>query len=106
MRWSGQELSAEDSAALPGLVKVQNLVRSVTTPEFAGIRFHEVLAKSALNRVPGQSRMPFGWTINPYRGCSHGCTFCFARNTHTYLDLDAGHDFDAEIIVKVNVGRC
>ncbi len=105
MRWSGQELEAEDQAALPGLVKVQNLVRSVTTPEFAGIRFHEVLAKSALNKVPGQSAMPFGWTINPYRGCSHGCTFCFARNTHTYLELDAGKDFDSEIIVKVNVGE-
>lgn len=105
MRWSGQELTAEDQAALPGLVRVQNLVRSVTTPEFAGIRFHEVLAKSALNRVPGASSMPFGWTINPYRGCSHSCVFCFARNTHTYLDLDAGKDFDSEIIVKVNVAE-
>lgn len=105
MRWSGQELTSEDRDALPGLVKVQNLVRSVWTPEFAGVRFHEVLAKSALNRVPGQSQMPFGWTINPYRGCTHACCFCFARNTHTYLDLDAGKDFDSEIIVKVNVGE-
>jgi DNA repair photolyase len=49
--------------------------------------------------------MPFSWTVNPYRGCSHSCVYCFARNTHTYLDLDAGKDFDSEIIVKVNVAE-
>jgi DNA repair photolyase len=49
--------------------------------------------------------MPFGWTINPYRGCSHACVYCFARNTHTYLDLNAGKDFDNQIIVKVNVAE-
>lgn len=103
MRWSGQELTSEAPAALPGMAKLSNLVRSVSTPDFAGIRFHEVMAKSALNRVPQPNPMPFDWTINPYRGCSHACTFCFARNTHTYLDLDAGKDFDNEIIVKVNV---
>ena len=46
--------------------------------------------------------MPFRWTINPYRGCSHACTYCFARPTHTYLDFDAGRDFEREIVVKVN----
>ena len=105
MRWSGQELGVDAPDALPALARLNNLVRSVSTPEFAGIRFHEVLAKSALNKVPVQSEMPFGWTINPYRGCSHACVFCFARNTHTYLDLDAGKDFDSEIIVKVNVAE-
>ena len=90
MRWNGQELGVDNPDTLPALARLNNLVRSVSTPEFAGIRFHEVLAKSALNRVPVQSQMPFGWTINPYRGCSHACVFCFARNTHTYLDLDAG----------------
>jgi len=50
--------------------------------------------------------MPFRWTINPYRGCSHACVYCFARNTHTYLDLDAGLDFDSKIVVKVNAAEC
>ena len=95
----------EEPSALPGLARLNNLVRSVKTPEFAGITFHEVLAKSALNKVPGGSAMPFGWTINPYRGCSHACVYCFARPTHTYLDLDSGKDFDNEIIVKINVAE-
>lgn len=108
VRWSNQEVDAELPAALPGLARLNNLVRSVRTPEFAGITFHEVLAKSALNRIPGSGGgasgyLPFGWTINPYRGCSHACRYCFARPTHTYLELDAGRDFDSEIIVKVNL---
>ncbi|MCU1441345.1 MAG: repair photolyase [Rhodoglobus sp.] len=81
MRWSGQELTTEQESALPGLARLSNLVRSVSTPEFAGIRFHEVLAKSALNKVPGESGMPFDWTINPYRGCSHACVFCLGAET-------------------------
>lgn len=106
MRWSGQAIGAEAVGALPGLGSLRGLVRSVQTPEFDGITFHEVLAKTALNRVPGESSaLPFAWTINPYRGCSHACTFCFARQTHTYLDLDAGRDFDAEIVVKINVAE-
>lgn len=104
MRWSGQELGVERDDALPGLARLNNLVRSVQTPEFADMTFHEILAKSALNHVPGAAKaLPFGWTINPYRGCGHQCVFCFARNTHTYLDFDSGRDFDTQIVVKVNV---
>jgi DNA repair photolyase len=78
------------------------VVRSFDTPGFAGMTFYEVRARSIISRVPAASRMPFQFTINPYRGCSHACTYCFARNTHTYLDLDAGDDFDRRIVVKVN----
>ncbi|GHD45289.1 Rv2578c family radical SAM protein [Mycetocola manganoxydans] len=81
MRWDAQQLGTEEPSALPGLAKLNNLVRSVSTPEFAGVTFHEVLAKSALNRVPRQSQMPFGWTINPYRGCSHACAYCLDPDT-------------------------
>ena len=105
MRWDGQTLQACDAAALPTLQTpggIPGLVRTVTTPEFAGIRFHEVLAKSVLNRVPSRSGMPFPWTINTFRGCSHACVYCFARGTHAYLDLDTGRDFDREVVVKTN----
>lgn len=81
MRWSSQEITVDQGDALPGLAKLSNLVRSVQTPEFAGITFHEVLAKSALNHVPTTSGVPFGWTINPYRGCSHACTYCVSPET-------------------------
>jgi len=78
------------------------VTRTFDTPGFRGITFHEIHARSLISRVPEASRVPFRWTINPYRGCSHACVYCFARNTHTYLDLDAGHDFDSQIVVKVN----
>ncbi|OJX65189.1 MAG: radical SAM protein [Micrococcales bacterium 73-13] len=108
MRWNGQRLGAADDGALPGLERdrLAGLVRTVETPEFAGMRFHEVLTRTALNHVPGtSSRMPLAWTINPYRGCSHACSYCFARPTHRYLDLDIGEGFDRDIVVKVNVAE-
>ncbi len=75
--------------------------RSFDTPHFRGIEFIEVEAKSIINHVPG-NYLPFNWTINPYRGCSHACSFCFARVTHTYMDMNAGRDFESKIVVKVN----
>ncbi|MFI6673959.1 Rv2578c family radical SAM protein [Kribbella sp. NPDC050470] len=102
MRWAGQQVDAETPGTLPGLGSIAGLVRSVTTPEFRGVTFHEVLARSALNSVPGTS-LPFNWTINPYRGCTHACRYCFARPTHRYLELDEGADFDQQIVVKTNV---
>ncbi|MCO5972584.1 Rv2578c family radical SAM protein [Actinoallomurus soli] len=95
MRWDALALDGED----PGLF---GSPVTVDTPEFRGITFHEIRAKSIINRVPAASRVPFRWTINPYRGCSHACVYCFARNTHKYLDFDTGRDFDSQIVVKVN----
>ncbi len=77
-------------------------VRTFDTPEFHGVTFHEVRARTVVNRVPGASRLPFEWTVNPYRGCTHACVYCFARKTHSYLDLDTGLGFDSQIVVKVN----
>jgi DNA repair photolyase len=105
MRWSGQLVGAPepdgDREGQLWLFERGAVARTFDTPEFRGSTFYEVYAKSVLNHVPGDSPM-FSWTINPYRGCTHGCVYCFARNTHTYLDLDAGHDFDSKIVVKVN----
>ncbi|MEU9116778.1 Rv2578c family radical SAM protein [Streptomyces sp. NPDC048483] len=96
MRWDNL---GDSPAALFGTDVVS---RTIDTPEFRGITFHEVRARSIVNRVPGASRMPFEWTVNPYRGCSHACVYCFARKTHSYLDLDTGLGFDSQIVVKVN----
>ncbi len=100
VRWETQRIDGTDPGAL---LPLKGLVRSVRTPDFDGVTFHEVLSKSALNRVPRQSNMPFSWTINTTRGCLHRCVYCFARKTHEYLDLDSGRDFDTQIIVKTNV---
>ena len=103
MRWDGQGVSVDDGA-LPGLQRI-GFVRSVRTPQFEGITFHEVLCKSALNKVPYRAMLPFRYTVNGYRGCSHACRYCFARPTHEYLDLDYGTDFDTQIVVKANVAE-
>ena len=102
MRWAGQGIDVDDGA-LPGLARI-GFVRSVRTPQFEGITFHEVLCKSALNKVPQSAAvLPFQYTVNGYRGCAHACRYCFARPTHEYLDLDCGADFDTQIVVKTNV---
>ncbi|MGI8691556.1 MAG: Rv2578c family radical SAM protein [Geodermatophilaceae bacterium] len=109
MRWAAQQVSDGDVAASPDrplpLVEQGATVRRFPTPEFRGMTFYEVRSKSVLNRVPAESQMPFAWTVNPYRGCSHACVYCFARKTHTYLDLDAGADFDSQVVVKVNAAE-
>ncbi len=65
----------------------------------AGKEFAEIEVKSVLNRVTG---MPFRWSINPYRGCSHGCPFCYARRTHWFLEEDGVNQWSKKIFVKVN----
>ncbi|QBI18914.1 radical SAM protein [Egibacter rhizosphaerae] len=88
-----------DADVLP--IEVQR-ERTFETPEFAGMRFLEVETKSALNHVRG---MPFEWSINPYRGCSHACSYCFARPTHEYLNLSPGTDFEKTVVVKTNIAE-
>ncbi|MGX9919207.1 Rv2578c family radical SAM protein [Streptomyces sp. NPDC002248] len=104
MRWDNLNDTADDATtARNALFSAESVTtRTFETPEFAGITFHEIRARSIVNRVPGASRMPFEWTVNPYRGCSHACVYCFARKTHSYLDLDTGLGFDSQIVVKVN----
>lgn len=117
MRWEGLRRDVDDMGLLP--------VEAVSSRQHGGGRAGlgspspepivagddhdpvavEIRARSIINRVPGESHVPFRWTINPYRGCSHACKYCFARRTHEYLDLDSGRDFDTKIMVKVNAGE-
>src|SRR5213594_1176111 len=63
-------------------------------------RYQEVSCRSALNRVEG---MPFHWTLNPYRACTHGCHYCFARRYHVQFEMNSDDDFASVILVKHNV---
>lgn len=104
MRWDNLTLTEDDGPERP-LIERRAVTRRIDTPDFRGMTFYEIQARTIINEVPAASRVPFRWTINPYRGCDHGCKYCFARRTHEYLDLDSGADFDSKIVVKVNAGE-
>jgi DNA repair photolyase len=80
--------------ALPGAT-----VRTFDTPGFAGMTFYEVRSKSIINRVPNASRVPFEWTINPYRGCSHACAYCLAGETPVLMA-----DGSAKPLAELQIG--
>ncbi len=84
VRWDNLTIEAEERSALPGY-REPAVVRHFAAPEALDVRFYEVRARSALNRVPERSRMPFRWTINPYRGCTHACVYCAAGDTPILL---------------------
>src|SRR5438132_1023023 len=63
-------------------------------------RYQEIACRSALNSVRG---MPFNWTLNTYRGCTHGCHYCFARRYHVQFELNADDEFASVILVKHNL---
>ena len=75
VRWSNLSIEAEERAHLPGY-RDEAVVRHFDAPDSVPTRFYEVRARSILNRVPEASRMPFRWTLNPFRGCTHGCSYC------------------------------
>lgn len=85
MRWSAQQVLDDGVGSEPALPGLRGLLRTVRVPEFAGVTFHEVEARSALNRVPGDSPVPFRWTVNPYRGCGHACVYCLDGATRVLL---------------------
>jgi hypothetical protein len=80
VRWDSLSTDADAARRLPGY-RDDARVRTFDAPEALDIRFYEVVARSALNRVPKQSQMPFRWTINPYRGCTHACVYCQPGDT-------------------------
>ncbi len=77
-------MEAEEQRRLPGY-RDEAVVRRFDAPEALETRFYEVRAKSVLNRVPEASQMPFRWTINPYRGCSHACVYCLGPETRILM---------------------
>jgi hypothetical protein len=79
VRWSSQSVEEDAQNRLPGYQDA--VVRRFDAPEALNTRFHEIHAKSALSKVPVQSRVPFSWTVNPYRGCSHSCNYCISGAT-------------------------
>src|SRR4051812_46016966 len=80
VRWDELKVENEEGRQLPGY-RDSAVVRRFDAPEALDTRFYEVRAKSALNRVPEQSQVPFRWTINPYRGCTHACIYCMEGST-------------------------
>jgi DNA repair photolyase len=84
VRWQGLTVEEDEGRRLPRL-GADSVIRTFDAPEALGIRFHEIRARSALNRVPKQSRMPFRWTVNPYRGCSHACSYCSSGETRIFM---------------------
>ncbi|HEY3829022.1 MAG TPA: hypothetical protein VGL57_07490 [Solirubrobacteraceae bacterium] len=84
VRWNNLTLASEEQRQLPGY-RDEAVVRRFDAPEALDIRFYEVRARSALNRVPGSSPMPFRWTINPYRGCTHACAYCLWGGTRILM---------------------
>jgi DNA repair photolyase len=67
-----------------------------------GVVFEEIECKTIITRTVTPW---FRWSINPYRGCQHACTYCFARGTHEYLGYDSGRDFESRIVVKTNAAQ-
>ncbi len=84
MRWSNLSLIEEERARLPGY-RDEAVVRHFDAPDAVRTTFYEVRAKSILNKVPEASQMPFRWTINPYRGCTHSCVYCLSGDTPVLL---------------------
>ena len=84
VRWDNLKVDEEEARTLPGY-REPATVRTFDAPEALDTRFYEVRAKSALNRVPNASRMPFRWTINPYRGCAHACLYCGSGDTEVLM---------------------
>jgi DNA repair photolyase len=101
LRWRLADV--RDESVPDGLFDAEDLVeRHVGRGEFRGMEFLHVNARSIINEVQKVPHVPFRYTINVYRGCSHACTYCFARPTHEYLGLNRGEDFERRIVVKVN----
>jgi len=101
MRWDNLRLDSggeEDRGQLPMFAR-DAVVRTFDTPGFRGMTFYEVHAKSIVSHVPESSRMPFRWTINPYRGCQHSCVYCLSGDTSVLMG-----DGTTKALADISVG--
>ena len=102
--------ASHDLLGEPGLPTTRDVARLWERDGLAGLpdalrrgddaTYQEIVCRSALNPVRG---MPFKWTLNPYRGCTHGCHYCFARRYQAQLEMGPGDEFSSVILVKVNL---
>ncbi len=88
-----------DFRKLAGIARLA--AQSPQVSERAEVKYFSLPSRSALNRESG-GRMPFAWTINPYRGCEFGCKYCYARYTHEFMEMWEGRDFEEKIYAKAN----
>ena len=94
--------TGSDAGSSSGLVGIARLAaQSPLTRERAEVEYFALQSRSALNRE-SSGRMPFAWTLNPYRGCEFGCKYCYARYTHEFMELRDGRDFERKIFAKTN----
>lgn len=92
-------ISVRNSSGLVGIARLA--AESPKARERAEVEFFSLESRSTLNRE-SSGRMPFAWTINPYRGCEFGCKYCYARYTHEFMEMWDGRDFERKIYAKVN----
>ena len=97
VRWTNLRIDDEERTQLPGY-RDEAIVRHFDAPEAISTRFYEVRARSIINKVPEASRMPFRYTINPYRGCTHACSYCLSGDTPVLLG-DGRHKPIGELAV-------
>ncbi len=94
----GEPLTTRAVATLVKAGGVEALPAAIRRADEA--RYQEIVCRSALNRTKG---MPFEWTLNPYRGCTHACQYCFARRYQSQFEMGAGDAFSSYIFVKRNI---
>ncbi len=94
-------LDQDSSPRLVGIARLAAMGESIE--EGHNVEYFTIPTRSILNRCTS-ARMPFAWTINPYRGCEFACRYCYARYTHEFMEMRDGADFERKIYVKQNVG--
>ena len=100
-QWHPGFFEEEPPKHLVGIARLASLGESLD--EGHKVEYFSLPAQSLLNKCDSP-RMPFTWTINPYRGCEFACKYCYARYTHEFMEMHDGLEFERKIYVKQNAG--